>query len=87
VKIIAEPIEAAVWFKSKERPLPVKFRYNNSDGQICMVNVDKIICIDETKLAGIRAFVYRCQSEVGGTMMIYELKYLINDCRWELYKM
>lgn len=27
MKILAEPVEAAVWFKSKEKPLPVKFRY------------------------------------------------------------
>ena len=34
MKILAEPIEAAVWFKSKEKPHPVKFRYSDSDGLI-----------------------------------------------------
>lgn len=43
--------------------------------------------IEETKVAGIKAFVYLCQSEVDGVAKLYELKYLISDCRWELYKM
>lgn len=87
MKILAEPIEAAVWFKSKEKPHPVKFRYSDSNGTVRKVNVDKIISIDEIKTAGIRAFVYRCQSEINGSMKLYELKYLVSDCRWELYKM
>lgn len=87
MKILAEPIEAAVWFKSKEKPHPVKFRYSGGDGLLRKVNVDKIISVDEIKTAGIRAFVYRCQSEIDGAMKVYELKYLVSDCRWELYKM
>jgi len=87
VKILAEPVEAAVWFKAKEKPHPVKFRYSDSSGLVQKVTVDKIISVDEIKTAGIRAFVYRCQSEINGSMKIYELKYLVSDCRWELYKM
>jgi len=87
VKILAEPIEAAVWFKAAEKPHPVKFRYNGKDGGLRKVNVDKIICVEEIKTAGIKAFVYRCQSEMDGNLKIYELKYLVNECRWELYKM
>ena len=49
MKILAEPIEAAVWFKSKEKPHPVKFRYSDSDGLLRKVNVDKIISVDEIK--------------------------------------
>lgn len=87
MKILAEPIEAAVWFKSKEKPHPVKFRYCDREGLTRRVNVDKVISVEEVKMAGIRAFVYRCQSEIDGTMKVYELKYLVSDCRWELYKM
>lgn len=87
MKILAKPIEAAVWFKANAKPYPVKFRYADGEGQIRHVNVDHVADIKETKMAGIRAFVYRCQSDVDGTLMVYELKYLVNECRWELYKM
>ncbi|MGI6730816.1 MAG: hypothetical protein ACOX5F_02825 [Anaerovoracaceae bacterium] len=87
MKILAAPIETAVWFKLKEKPYPIKFRYSDREGLVHKVNVGKIISIDETKRAGIRAYIYRCQSEIDGIMKAYELKYLIDDCRWELYKM
>ena len=87
MKILAEPIEAAVWFRSKEKPHPVKFRDSDRDGRIQRINVDKVVSVEEIKTAGIRAFVYRCQSEIDGIEKVYELKYLVGECRWELYKM
>ena len=87
MKILAAPIEAAVWFKSKEKPQPVKFRYEDADGVIHQIKIDRIQFVEEIKTAGIKAFVYRCQSQVNGMEKMYELKYIVNDCRWELYKM
>ena len=87
MKILAEPIEAIVKFKTKEKPMPYKFRYADKEQLYQEIKIDKILMVEETKMAGIRAFVYRCQSEMNGSMKIYELKYLVSDCRWELYKM
>lgn len=87
MKILAEPIDTIVKFTGNEKPKPYKFRYCEEDGKYREVKVDRIIMCNETKLAGIRAFVYRCQSQVDGTEKLYELKYIVQDCRWELYKM
>lgn len=87
MKILAEPIDAIVKFKGGEKPMPYKFRYCDGDGNSQEVKVDRIITCDESKIAGIRAFIYRCQSEVDGIEKLYELKYIVHDCRWELYKM
>jgi hypothetical protein len=87
VKILAEPIDAIVKFKGKEKPIPYKFRYSDAYGRLHEVKVDRILLCDEIKIAGIRAFVYRCQSLVNGVEKLYELKYIVSDCRWELYKM
>lgn len=88
MKILAKPIEAAVFFiKDKEKPQPVKFRYCDDDGIEHTIKVGKVLVSDETKIAGIRAYKYLCQSEIDGSIKLYELKYLISDCRWELYKM
>jgi len=87
VKILAEPIDAVVRFKGKEKPIPYKFRYTDREEMSHEVKVERILMVEETKLAGIRAFIYRCQSEINGTLKLYELKYLVSDCRWELYKM
>lgn len=87
MKILAEPIDAVVKFKGREKPIPYKFRYSDKEETIHEVKVDKILMSEETKLAGIRAYIYLCQSSIDGITKLYELKYLINDCRWELYKM
>ncbi len=87
MKILAEPIDAIVKFIGKDKPMPYKFRYADKEGLYHEIKIDKIIMVEEIKLAGIRAIVYCCQSSFSGEMRLYELKYLIADCRWELYKM
>ena len=87
MKILAEPIDALVMFRGKDRPRPHKFRYFDRASKVHEVRIDKILQIDEVKTAGIRALIYRCQSETNGICALYELKYIIEDCRWELYKM
>ncbi len=87
MKIIAEPIDALVMFRGKDRPRPYKFRYSDEDSALREVKIDKVLQVDEVKTAGIKALVYRCQSEIDGLQTLYELKYIIEYCRWELYKM
>ena len=87
MKILAEPIDAIVMFKGKDVPRPYKFRYMDQGDMTREIKIDKIIQTEETKIAGIKTLLYRCQSEIGGMTILYELKYLINECRWELYKM
>jgi hypothetical protein len=88
MKILSEPIDAIVKFtKGKEHPVPYKFRYADKEQRNHEVRIDKIITVTESKLGGIRSIIYLCQSKIDGVAMLYELKYLISDCRWELYKM
>ena len=82
MKILAEPIDVIARFKAKEKPVPVKFRFQDQE-----IPVDKIIQIDETKLAGIKSIVYHCQSCINNEVKRYELKYILDKWRWELYKM
>lgn len=87
MKIIAEPIDALVMFRGKDKPRPYKFRYSDEASALHEVKIDKVLQVDEVKTAGIKALVYRCQSEIDGLQTLYELKYIIEYCRWELYKM
>jgi len=86
MKILSEPIDAIVRFKGREKPIPYKFRYVDDDEVYQEIKIDKIITIEETKIAGIRSYIYRCQSQIKGVEKIYEIKYIIGECRWELYK-
>ena len=87
MKIIAEPIDALVMFRGRDDPRPYKFRYYDRTDAVHEVKIDRVLQVDKTKTGGIKALVYRCQSEIDSISVLYELKYLIDDYRWELYKM
>ena len=87
MKIISKPIDAIVVFRCGNKPLPYKFRYREQDSSDKEVYVGKIIYSQQQRIAGQTAYVYDCQSEIDGIQKRYQLKYLISDCRWELYKM
>jgi hypothetical protein len=86
VKIVARPIDVIAVFKGGERPIPYKFRYTESDGRSSDVKIDRILVSDEQRVAGQRSFIYECQSEIDGCEKRYQLKYLIPEARWLLYK-
>ena len=86
MKVVAKPIDAIVVFRGRGKPLPYKFRYTESDGERREIIVDRIILVDEQRIAGSRSLVYDCQSDIDDHERRYQLKYIVNDCRWELYK-
>jgi hypothetical protein len=86
MKIVAKPIDVIVTFGKAGKPLPYKFRYEADDDMGREIRIDKIISIENRKLAGIDSILYTCQSEIDGMLSIYELKYIIGQYRWELYK-
>ncbi len=87
MKILAKPIDTIVVFKEAKHPMPYRFRVTEGDGRTRDIIVDKILSIDERKTAGIRSYIYRCRSLVDGMEKDYELKYILDDAKWQLYKM
>ncbi|GAB6174413.1 hypothetical protein JCM15765_38910 [Paradesulfitobacterium aromaticivorans] len=82
MKIIMKPIEMIAWFNCDGLPRPIRFRV---DGEV--IKVEQVCHITEEKLAGNRMKIYRCQSEIGGQLKPFELKFEIQTCRWFLFKM
>ncbi len=86
MKIVSKPVEMIAWFKDKKIPEPLRFRIKNEDNSHLIIKVHKILLTREEKLAGIRSYVYHCQSIVNGIEKVYELKFIIEDSKWILYK-
>lgn len=82
MKVLMKPIEMIAWFDLAGVPRPVRFRL---DGEVYMVH--QVCNISEEKLAGNRMKIYRCQSEIGGQLKLFELKFELQTCIWFLYKM
>ena len=86
MKIVAKPIDVVAVFSGTKKPMPYKFKFYEDSGEKIEVGVDRIQCVEESRLAGIPALIYTCQSEILGIEKIYQLKYMIEQYRWELYK-
>lgn len=88
MKIVSKPIDVIVIFKIKEKPIPYKFKYIDSDdSEAKEIKVDKVITTNNRRLAGVETIVYRCQSVLNNQVITYELKYIIDEYRWVLYKL
>ena len=55
------------------------------DGSEQLVHIDKRISSHKQKTAGIESIIYECQSVIDGIEKRYKLKYILADCRWQLY--
>lgn len=82
MKTLMKPIEMIAWFNHEGMPRPIRFRI---DGEV--YRVQQVCHTTEEKLAGNRLKIFRCQSEIKGRMVTFELKFEMNTCKWFLYKM
>jgi len=87
MKIIAKPIKVVSWTDTNGKINPVRFEIANKDESISVVKIDKVISVENEKLAGTLMRVYTCQSVIKGSERIYELKYELGTCKWILYKL
>ncbi len=86
MKIVSQPIDAVVIFRGTARPVPFRFRYAEPDGSVSVITVGKILSTEERRTAGQRSYLYDCQSEIDGIERRYQLKFLLQEARWVLYK-
>ncbi len=94
MRIVAEPVDMIARFSSADGiergkeipPVPCKFRYTDIAGIPREIRVDRVISSELAVSGGVRSYIYRCQSLTEDIEKVYELKYIIGECRWELYK-
>lgn len=86
MKIVAKPIKTMVVFEYEGKtPIPYKFKLRLDDGSEKIIRIDKRITSYRQKNAGIDTLIYECQSVIDGIEKRYKLKYILSDCRWQLY--
>lgn len=86
MKIVAKPIKTMVIFEYEGNiPIPYKFKLQMDDGSEKIVRIDKRITSYRQKTAGIDTLIYECQSIIDGIEKRYKLKYILSECKWQLY--
>ena len=86
MKIVAKPIKTMVVFEYEGKmPIPYKFKLQLDDGEEKTIWIDNRITSYRQKIAGFDTVIYECQSVIDGIEKRYKLKYILSDCRWQLY--
>lgn len=81
MKIVAESVDVVAKFIAKEKPVPVKFRYQDRE-----IRIAQVIKIEEIREVGFKTYLYHCQGLISGAERRFELKYRLDNCSWQLFK-
>ncbi|WP_160678328.1 hypothetical protein [Clostridium sp. C8-1-8] len=84
MKIIAKNIEVVAWFDISGKPHPVRFKVR--DDKDYVIRIDRVVKLDKERIAGNDMLIFTCQSIIGGSERLYEIKYEICTCKWILFK-
>lgn len=87
MKILMKPIKMISINQEDGIITPIRFQMKDTADAYTTVKIDNIVLRSEERLAGNRMLIFRCQSEIRGTLQVYELKYELLSCKWYLYKM
>ncbi|MTI53762.1 hypothetical protein [Geosporobacter ferrireducens] len=86
MKIVNKAVEMISKTNLDGQITPVKFRLIGEDESWIEIKVDQVLTKELNKLAGNKMWVYECQSLISGTLKRYQLRYEIDTCRWQLFK-
>lgn len=86
MKVYMKPIKMISVTEENGILTPIKFQMKDENKELITVKIDNICLREEEKLAGNKMLIYRCQSEINGSIKVYELKYEVPSCKWYLYK-
>ena len=84
MRTVAIEIEMICHF-SKDGIIPLKFKYQERDNYK-VIKVDKVVSKNTEKLCSNISLVFDCQSVIYGVERLYQLKYMVSDMKWILFK-
>ena len=86
MEIVCKPIDVIAVFNVECMPVPYKFKCTERGCRNAEVKVDRIIYSEKQHIAGQNSYIYECVSTVGGVQTRYQLKYVLAEAKWLLYK-
>ena len=85
MKVLDLPIEMVCYTDKKGNIKPIRFRMQIGDEPFQVIKI-KVMEQSTQKLAGNTFLVFKCQSIIDDSKKIFEVKYVIETCKWILYK-
>lgn len=85
MKIVSKEIDIITVFEKSGYIKPIKFRLEDEDSTK-VIKVDKVLDCVSSNFAGENLLIYKCQSLIGDSIKLFEIKYEKRTCKWYLYK-
>lgn len=87
VKWRAIPVDVIAVFYNGRYPEPLRVRFIDERGEQRSFRIDYIGAVRADHAYGQKTFIYRCQTTIDNWVRPFELRYFLNDMRWELLKL
>lgn len=87
MKTLARPIQMISWTEENGRIHPLRFKIEGTDGDRHVYKIEKIYTSDLEKIAGNKVYKFTCEININGINKICELRYDLESCRWNLFKL
>ena len=82
MKILSTPISVLAHFENDGTPHPLRFKLADKT-----IKIEQVVSVTEENFAGNKMLCFRCQSEIGGELKQFEIKFELGTCKWFLHKM
>jgi len=87
MKTLAKPIEMISWTEEDGRVHPLRFKIENKEGAKNVYKIKQIYSSELEKIAGNKTYKFTCEISINGYNKICELRYDLESCRWNLFKL
>jgi len=87
MKLINKEIDMVVQHDTKGNLRPMRFRIHGDYGQLIVIGIDKIVSVEHVGENKNPVRAYMCKSIVEGIERIYELRFIVVNMKWILYRM
>lgn len=87
MKTLAKPIQMISWTEEDGQIHPLRFRIENKEGSLNVYKITKIYTSDIENIAGNKVYKFTCEINLNGYNKICELRYDLESCRWNLFKL
>lgn len=86
MEVLDFPIKMISYVDNKGDLCPLRFRYKTEDGSIQDIKVENIIDKSTEKLADGNMIIYKCQSLIGNTIKLFEIKHDAATYKWNVFE-
>ena len=86
-RLLNIPVQMIASCNTKGDFTPLRFRFENKDCVLITVDVGSVLSRNPGSPDNRREILYRCRAPFAGRLHTFDLRYVIQDHKWFLYKL